>query len=326
METSARAPSAVTRSSPFEDGAGPALVYYLFRAGAWLAEHVSLRFANAVAAAAGKVAFRLSRRKREIVRRNLARVVGEGEHLDAVVRDAFLSYTRYWLETFRLGRYTKQDLLTMVHCDSLDVVDKAAAQGKGVVIATAHLGFYDVGIAWICALGYKFSVVAEVLRPRALFEWFVDIRTDRGVDIIPAKPREPARRMQFESLSRNFNLALLADRDLGRRGVWVRFFGEETTLPAGPARMVVQTGAPLVAGAIYKEGERYQLHFFDIPYALTGDERHDIAAITQSIAQALEKLVSAAPEQWHLFSTNWPSDEPHLPPRGAEQAAGENSQ
>jgi KDO2-lipid IV(A) lauroyltransferase len=316
----------VTRPSPFEDGAGPALVYYLFRAGAWLAEHVPLRFANAVAAAAGVVAYRMNRRKREVVARNLARVVGEGDHLDAVVRDAFLSYARYWLETFRLGRYTRQDLHAMVHCDSLDVLDAAAAQGKGVVIATAHLGFYDVGIAWICALGYKFSVVAEVLRPRALFEWFAAIRTARGVDIIPAKPRESARRMQFESLSQNNNLALLADRDLGRRGVWVRFFGEETTLPAGPARMVIQTGAPLLAGSIHKEGERYRLHFFEIPYALTGDERRDIAAITQSIAQALETLVRIAPEQWHLFSTNWPSDEPHLPPRGAEQAAGENSQ
>lgn len=32
------------------------------------------------------------------------------------------------------------------------------------------------------------------------------------------------------------------------------------------------------------------------------------------------KSSSAAPEQWHLFSTNWPSDEPHLRPRGREAA------
>jgi hypothetical protein len=55
-----------------------------------------------------------------------------------------------------------------------------------------------------------------------------------------------------------------------------------------------------------------------VPYELTGDEQADISAVARVTAEALEKLVRAAPEQWHLFSTNWPSDEPHLKPRGRE--------
>lgn len=317
MEAGERRVAGVSaRSSPFEDGLGPALVYFGFRAAAWLAEHVPVRMGDRLARIGGRVAFRVAARKRSIVRRNLARVVGEGPHLDAVVRRAFDSYARYWLETFRLGRYSPRDLLAMVDCDGLDALESALAQGRGVVVATAHFGFYDLAVAWIGANGYPLATVGEVLRPRALFEWFAAQREVRGMRVIPAQPREEALRRQEEILGRGEGVALLSERNLGRRGVWVEFFGERTTFPVGPALLVTRTGAPLLSGAIYQKGDRYQLDFEAIAYERQGEERADVASIAQRIAVAVEAMVRKAPEQWHLFSTNWPSDEPHLPPRG----------
>ena len=40
--------------------------------------------------------------------------------------------------------------------------------------------------------------------------------------------------------------ALMADRDLTRNGVQVDFFGEPTRMPAGPARLAIETGAALL--------------------------------------------------------------------------------
>jgi KDO2-lipid IV(A) lauroyltransferase len=97
----------------------------------------------------------------------------------------------------------------------------------------------------------------------------------------------------------------------------VRLFGEETTMPAGPSLMLAKTGAPLLLAGIHQIGpRRYRLEFNELAYERTGDETVDIPVIAQRIADAVEELVRRAPEQWHLFSTNWPSDEPHLPPRG----------
>ena len=39
-----------------------------------------------------------------------------------------------------------------------------------------------------------------------------------------------------------------------------------------------------------------------------GSLRDDVARITQVIAGELEVLIRAAPEQWHVFQPNWPSD------------------
>ena len=33
-----------------------------------------------------------------------------------------------------------------------------------------------------------------------------------------------------------------------------------------------------------------------------------VADVTQRIADELEGLIRRAPEQWHLFQPNWPSD------------------
>lgn len=304
----------------FREGAGAGLGYASFRTAAWLAEHLPVRAGNAAARLGGLVAYRVARGKRRIVRRNLARVVGEGPRLESVVRAAFLSYARYWLETFRLGRYSREELLRMVDTADFGRLETILAAGRGAVIVTPHFGFYDLGGAWIAVKGHPITTVAEVLRPRALFEWFAALRERLGMHILPASPGEAARRRLQEALFRGEALALVADRDLSRRGLWVELFGERTTVPAGPAVLVARTGAPLLAAAVYARDGRYSFEFEEIPC----ERRQDVEVIAGRIAAALERLVRRAPEQWHLFSTNWPSDEPHLPPRGtrARQPAG----
>ena len=39
-----------------------------------------------------------------------------------------------------------------------------------------------------------------------------------------------------------------------------------------------------------------------------GKFREDVARVTQDLAHELEYLIRRAPEQWHLFQPNWPSD------------------
>ena len=302
----------------FAEGMGPGMVYLGYRAAAWLSERLPLGAGNRVAGFGGRVAYRLAKNKRDIVRRNLRRVLKDEPDLERYVRAAFDSYARYWLETFRAARYSKSDVLELVRCDTLEVLEDAYARGAGIIVVTAHFGFYDLGVAWFGAKGHPMTTVAEVLRPRALFEWFASSRERRGMPVIPARPADQARARLVEIVENGGGVALLADRDLGRRGIWVELFGERTTIPAFPALLTVRTGATLLTGAVHSTGGRsFRIDFESLPYRLTGDEAADVEATAQTIANGVERIVRTAPEQWHLFSTNWPSDEPHLPPRGA---------
>lgn len=308
------------RGGPFANGTALGLRYYGFRAGAWLAERLPMPVTDVAADLAGRAAYRASVRKRVVVAANMARVGGPGADVPRLVKEAYRSYAHYWLETFRLGRYRPEDVLAMVDVVGAEVVDRALASGTGLLVVLPHFGYWDLLGAWAGARHYPLTTVAEVLKPRVLFEWFAGIREATGMTILPAKPGTQALRNLLKALHNGEVAALVADRDLGRKGVWVEYLGEATTAPVGPALLAARTGAPLASVGFYQVGKgrraRYRCEITEVPYQRTGDEHADIDAIAQVIATALGEVVRKAPAQYHLFSTNWPADEPDLPPRG----------
>jgi lauroyl/myristoyl acyltransferase len=114
----------------------------------------------------------------------------------------------------------------------------------------------------------------------------------------------------LRALRDNRIVCLLCDRNLSGDGVDVKFFGEVTTLPAGPATLAVRTGAALLPVAVYFEPGRGHRTVVRprVPADRRGRLRDDIAVITQRLADEFEELIRAAPEQWHLLQPNWPSD------------------
>ncbi len=107
-------------------------------------------------------------------------------------------------------------------------------------------------------------------------------------------------------------MCLLSDRDIQRTGIPVEFFGETTTIPAGPATLSIRTGAPILPTAVYFT-DRTDGHLGVVRPAVDitrSDDglRADVQRVSQSLAGELEYLIRRAPHQWHLFQPNWPSD------------------
>ena len=107
-------------------------------------------------------------------------------------------------------------------------------------------------------------------------------------------------------------VCLLADRDLQGTGPEVEFFGERTTMPAGPAMLSLRTGAPILPTAVYFT-DRVDGHHAWVRPPLRAERvekrlRADVDRITQDVARELEILIRRAPSQWHMFQPNWPSD------------------
>ena len=107
-------------------------------------------------------------------------------------------------------------------------------------------------------------------------------------------------------------VSLLCDRNIMGSGIEVEFFGERTTLPAGPATLALRTGATLLAAVVYSGPGRHHTAVVSAPFdtARRGSLRHDVERVTQDLAYQLEVYIRRAPEQWHMFQPNWPSDMP----------------
>jgi KDO2-lipid IV(A) lauroyltransferase len=153
-------------------------------------------------------------------------------------------------------------------------------------------------------------VVVEDIQPPELFEWFTELRRKLGMRVVPLGPS--AGREVLAALKRNDIVCLLCDRDIQRTGVEVEFFGERTTLPAGPATLALRTGAPILPTAVYFT-DRTDGHLGIVrpPVPVVRSEaglRADVEVGTRLLAGELEHLIRRAPHQWHLFQPNWPSD------------------
>ncbi len=248
--------------------------------------------------------------RRAVVTANLRRVCGpETSEIDLqrVVVAAFASYTQYWLESFRLPATRPERLDAGMSWSGVGHLEEAVARGRGVVLALPHLGCWEWAGAWLCSVGYPITVVVEALEPSAVFDWFVNLRSGLGMTVVPLGP--DAGRRILADLRGGGVVCLLSDRDIGGGGVEVEFFGEPTTLPAGPATLALRTGAALLPTTAYFERSVHRgIVGAPLDVSRRGGLRADVIRITQDLAHRFEDLIRVAPEQWHLFQPNWPSD------------------
>ncbi len=224
-----------------------------------------------------------------------------GPARERAVRETFASYARYWMESLRLPTMDSAAVDATFTIDGLEHIRAALDAGNGAILALPHVGGWEVGGSWFVRQGFPLTVVVEALEPPDLFQWFVDLRASQGFRVIPLN--RAAGISVVRALRANQIVALVSDRDIAGGGVDVDFFGERTTLPAGPATLASRLGVPLLPTAVYFRGPGHHA-VVRPPVPLEGDVTH----ITQALATELEVLIRAAPEQWHLFQPNWPSD------------------
>lgn len=276
------------------------------------------RFAYRLAHLAGVVAARRSRSRR-VVERNLCRVTGlpaGSQAIEALVREAYCSYARYWLETFRLVRQGREFFLERVRASGVDRLDAVMARGNGAVVVVGHLGNWDAGGAWMGATGRQLVTVAEVLKPRRMFEFFREHRARLGMKIYGAEPGVTARLV--EDLRKGAVVAIVGDRDLKGTGVAVEFFGEKTTLPPGAASIALKAGVPLLVAGVYgvtlEDGRPgWEVDIGD-PIELPAGADDAVEELTLEVARHLEKLIARRPEEWHVFQPFWSADRAVLEP------------
>jgi KDO2-lipid IV(A) lauroyltransferase len=222
----------------------------------------------------------------------------------------FDSYARYYVESFRLPVLSKRQVAASFSIEGFDEhVVSALDRGTGAIIALPHLGGWEWAGRWVADQGHRLAVVVEPLEPVELFDWFVDLRRQFGMKVIPLGPNAGSECVK--ALRDNQILCLLSDRDLTGTGVPVDFFGERTTLPAGPATLALRCGSPLLSAAVYFSNRTSGHHAVirpPIDCSREGRLRQDVERITQVLAGELEELIRRAPDQWHLLQPNWPSD------------------
>jgi KDO2-lipid IV(A) lauroyltransferase len=184
-------------------------------------------------------------------------------------------------------------------------LDAALASGHGAVMALPHSGNWDMAGVWMTQTRGKFTTVAERLKPESLYRRFVDYRESLGFEVIPLSGGDrPPFELLCERLRDNKVVCLMAERDLSCTGVPVDFFGEPTRMPAGSAKLAIETGAALLP---------VHCRFTDDSTAIEihpplDCDSGDVGVITQALADVFARNIAEYPADWHMLQPQWLAD------------------
>ncbi len=239
------------------------------------------------------------------LRSNLTRVKPEltVQEIDELMVEAMRSYMRYWCDTFRFPDWTRQRTMSTVEVTNEHLLMDAIAAKTGVIVALPHAGNWDHAGAYFCNKGVKLVTVAERLKPESLFNKFLAYRESIGMEVLALDGRviaTLAARLRAGGL-----VALVADRDLSRTGITVKFFDGEARMPAGPAVLALNTGAPLLSAYVSYTAKGIHIDFELVQVPVEGDKETRILALVQQCADHFARGIASAPQDWHMLQRIW---------------------
>ncbi|MCZ6736615.1 MAG: phosphatidylinositol mannoside acyltransferase [Actinobacteria bacterium] len=284
------------------------LAYWGLRVGAGLVGLLPHSAVIWLGSLVGRVWYLLDGGRRRMATRHMERVLGSGSDVAGASESVMKSYGRYFAEALWVRAQRIPGLMEKTSVEGLDLVVAARDEGNGMVFSVPHLGNWEVAAPVAAKVGIPVVAVAEDLPNSRITDWFTSMRNDIGIEIVLATGRVEVMRQLEAAIADNKAVALLADRDLNGKGVEVEFFGENTTMPAGPAALAVKTGAPLFPVAAYFDGDGHRVVVRPAIEVPEGKRSDQVKKMTQSMAGEFENLILAAPDQWHLVVPNWPSD------------------
>ncbi len=282
------------------------LTYWLYRAAERVINTLPRRLAMPAAAAVGNVAYDLAGAKRRLICENLARPMRldpDDARVRHAARRAFRNYAKYLVDMMRIGDMTEAHAADLVRIENVEILKEARAEGKGVLLCTAHVGGMDLIGPGLKREGESLHVVADDTTYGRLYDHLAEARARQHIFLIGWRNL----RGLFRALRDGENLVLFCDGGYRRGDVPVELCGEATTFPIGPASLAAKTGAPMMPVACRRtDDDRFVAA--GLPYVhCTGTDPAEIHRATQAMADALSAVIADDPGQWYMFRPVWPT-------------------
>lgn len=286
----------------------PRLRLAAFRAAFAVAEALPMWLSRTVAYLGGILTWLLDHRGRRTVRRNLAHFVPPGcpEALDRAVRRAYVNFAFSLCESFAL-RALRAGAFQPPQLELVDPWGTFAARPfpGAAVFTTVHAN-------WLMALGayHHLGLIRSIEAIKlshgdpavdALFERVIAPLGCRSLML----DRAPL--ASLRALKEGRPLAVVAERDYKGTGLPLRFAGEITRMPIGPAALAVQTGAPVIPSLMARRSASRFVLIIGRPVRAdpTRAKGEQVAELTRRLAAVHARFIAAAPSQWVAFHDAW---------------------
>jgi KDO2-lipid IV(A) lauroyltransferase len=274
------------------------MIYRLTYGVLWLLARLPLPLLHGIGYLTGNLLALLPNRLRSVADRNIRQCLpeqSEREHR-RLLRACMVETARAVTETGALWlRPGKRALRLIRAVEGRELVDAALAGGRGVILATPHLGSWEAAGLYGAA-SFGMTCLYRPLRLRSLERLVREARERPGARYVPASTG--GIRVMYQTLEEGGTAALLPDQEPSTgAGVFAPFFGIPAWSGVLLARMARRTGAPVVFAWCERlpRGRGYHLYFRSAPADI---DKADLEVAASAMNRAVETLVRGCPQQY----------------------------
>src|SRR5438128_9882849 len=183
-------------------------------------------------------------------------------------------------------------------------VRAALAEGRGLVVPTAHFGGWEVSARYLGTLDRPVNLVVAHEPNPTVRRFMHEVRSRHGVRLIYSDRSVFAALPVLQALRRHEVVGMQIDPWAGPQGsVPVDFCGAPARFQLGPFAIARVARAPVVPVFAVRTGiRRYEMRTVSRFEPATPADA--VAALTATV-RAYERLVRERPEQWLMFDHVW---------------------
>lgn len=222
-----------------------------------------------------------------------------------LVRESFVNLARNVLDILYMPNLNEQNFHKYIEIDHLERMEKALAEGHGVVVLTGHVGTWEWLSAAFTMNGMPVTAIAKTQPNQEYSRVLDDLRATIHVEIFSRGTSELL--AAGRALKKGKILGFLADQDAGPGGAFIDFLGKKASTPMGPAVFSRKFQSPVLPAFILRKPDGRHKVVIEEPlrYEDTGDTDRDLLNFTIRMTRILERIIRENPTQWIWFQKRW---------------------
>jgi len=279
-----------------------------WRPNAMLMRFLPLRIGRAYVGLLGRAYFFFNRAERDEIKRNLSAVIRRMPRTDPIelilrrtFHGVFSHYHEKLLTAYANYHKVCRFIKNRVVLEGQHLLDKALAQGRGVILVTAHFGAVEFLPTSLALNGYRVTMVVR-FKTEGLKRALSQRAARLGITLLDASEGEGVIFSACQSLKENQILITECDEFLAwrpNRHLQTTFLGCHCPLDRTLDILQRRYSSPVIMGLVCRSSN---YHYGLKLHSLKGSNHDPVnTSISQRALETLQWYIYLAPEQWYQW-------------------------